>query len=296
MSGIVEGGLVPDAVLSYCAMATVFTIMFHLGVMVAPGEYRAAWRNPGLMLRGLFCALVAVPVVVIVIARAFDLSRAVQVGLVLMAISPGAPVALRRALDASGNAHFAPALQLAMAVLAVVSMPLSVALLDEVYAGHAAVAPDLLAKQVFVGQLLPLTLGMLARTALGGRREAAERILARLASTLLVAFVAVALIDIWRPVATAGWRTALAIVACSLAALGLGHWLGGPDPSTRTALAVCSAARNAGLAILVASVNGASPEIKATLLAYLVVSALTVTPYVVWRRGKAEPAQNTNLP
>lgn len=293
---MIGGGWIPDALLTAFAVATVFAIMFHLGMMVAPGEYRAAWRDPGLMLKALFCSIVAVPVVVIVVARAFGVTRFVEIGMVLMAISPGAPVALRRALGASHNATFAPALQLAMAVLAVVTMPLWVAVLDEVYAGHATAAPPQIAKQVFLGQLLPLLLGMLARRLLGARRERVEGALARIATALLVGLLVLAAVDIWRPIATAGWRATLAIAAASLASLGLGHLLGGPEASTRTALAVCSTARNAGLAMLVASVNGAPAEVKATLLTYLVVSALAATPYVVWRRRAAPGDQNTNLP
>jgi hypothetical protein len=55
---------------------------------------------------------------------------------------------------------------------------------------------------------------------------------------------------------------------------------GGPDPATRTAVAIVSAARNPGLALLVATLNRAPPEITATALAYLLISVLTIAPYV----------------
>ena len=66
-------------------------------------------------------------------------------------------------------------------------------------------------------------------------------------------------------------------------ALAVGHLLGGPEPATRTAVAITSAARNPGLALLVAAVNAAPPGIKAAVLAYLVISVLVVVPYVAWR-------------
>jgi hypothetical protein len=54
---------------------------------------------------------------------------------------------------------------------------------------------------------------------------------------------------------------------------------------------VSSAARNTGLALLVASLNNASPAIIAAVVAYFVVSALTLVPYVFWRRRRqAQPA------
>jgi predicted Na+-dependent transporter len=272
-------GVIPEWALTGVAVATIFTLMFHLGITVAPGEYRSAWRTPGLMARGLFASLVAVPMIVLVVARAFDLPRPAEIGLVLMAISPGAPVALRRALDSGGDRAFGPALQVAVAVLAAVSMPLSIAALDEVYAGSASVAPWHLARQVFVAQLLPLGLGMAVRHHLGPRLAPLEPLLERFAAGLLMLFVALVLVDVWQTV------------------------LGGPAPATRTALAVSCAARNAGLAMLVASLNDAPPAVMATLLAYLFVSAVAVAPYVAWRRRSAHAApggdaalQKTNFP
>jgi hypothetical protein len=49
---------------------------------------------------------------------------------------------------------------------------------------------------------------------------------------------------------------------------------------------VTSALRNGGLALLVAALNHAQPAVVATVLAYFVISALTVIPYVTWRRAK----------
>jgi BASS family bile acid:Na+ symporter len=73
-------------------------------------------------------------------------------------------------------------------------------------------------------------------------------------------------------------------------ALAVGHLMGGPDPTTRTSTAISSAARNAGLALLVAALNNASPAIIAAVLAYLVLSAFTVIPYAVWRGRKSQRA------
>jgi hypothetical protein len=48
-------------------------------------------------------------------------------------------------------------------------------------------------------------------------------------------------------------------------------------------VAITSAARNPGLALLVATVNAALPTVNAAILAYLVVSVLAIVPYVAWR-------------
>lgn len=281
------GGTVPEALMTVVAAATVFSVMFAIGLGIVPREFRWVLQHSGLVARGLFSVLIAVPVVALAVARAFDLARPVEIGIVLMAISPGAPVALRRSIDAGGHHSFAPALQILVAVLAVVSMPLSISLLNEMYAGHATIEPGQLARQVFTAQLLPLGLGILIRYAWPAGAAWLEPRLARLATALLLLLAVLAVIDIWQVVVNAGPRIALAIATVTALALAVGHLLGGPDPATRTAVAISSAIRNPGLALVVATLNAAPPEVIATVLAYLIVSASTLIPYVVWRRRSA---------
>lgn len=70
--------------------------MFALGLEIAFNEFRSLGLQTGLIARGVFAVLVAVPVLAIVVARLFELSRPVAIGVLLMAISPGAPVIWRR--------------------------------------------------------------------------------------------------------------------------------------------------------------------------------------------------------
>ncbi|MBK8318319.1 MAG: hypothetical protein IPL05_06765 [Betaproteobacteria bacterium] len=76
--------------------------------------------------------------------------------------------------------------------------------------------------------------------------------------------IPLAIFNIWEVVVGENWRVIVAVAMITLLALCLGHLLGGPEPGTRTATAIASAARNPGLALLVASLNGARPEIIAS--------------------------------
>ena len=286
------GGLVPEWILSLAAIATVFAVMFDLGLAIVPGEFRFTLARPGLLAKALFAALVAVPALAWLVARTLDLPRPAEVGIMLMAIAPGAPVALRRSLGAGGHRAFAPTLQIALALLAVVSMPLSIAALDEYYGATAGISPSVLARQVFMAQLLPLSLGILASRLLPRFAGWLEPRLRRIAGILLLVLLVLVLIDIWRPVLRAGGRVALAAAIVTSLAIAVGHLLGGSEPGTRTATAVSCAARNPGLALLVAALNNASPAIEAALLAYFVVAAVTLVPYVMWRRRAGAPAES----
>ncbi|MCC6714892.1 MAG: bile acid:sodium symporter [Gammaproteobacteria bacterium] len=280
-------GPIPESLLTLCVVVTVFTVMFALGLGIVHGQVlRWTVQRPGLMTRALFSVLIAVPAIALAVTRVLELPRAAQIGIVLMSIAPGAPVALRRSLGAGGHQAFAPSLQISVVMLAVFSMPLSIALLNHVYAGQASITPGQVARQVFVVQLLPLGLGMTLRHVHEGFALWLESRLGRVGRFMLLAAVALILIDVWKVTIDAGLRGAAAVALTTAGALAVGHLLGGPEPATRTAVAIISAARNPGLALLVATLNRAPPEVTATVLAYLLISGLTIVPYALWR-GRA---------
>lgn len=281
-------GPIPQEVLTVVAAATVFSVMFTLGLAIVVGEMRWVFAQPGRLARALFAVIVAVPAIALVVARLFDLERWVEIGIVLMAIAPGAPIALRRSLAAGGSRAFAPLLQILLALLAIVSMPLWIFVLNAVYAGHAEISPWHLARQVFFAQLMPLCLGLACRAAWPAQAQRLEPRLARIAGMLLVVLAVLALIDVWQVVFDAGPRSALAIAVLTALALAVGHLLGGPDAGTRTSIAISCALRNPGLALLVSTLNNAAPAVTRTVLAYLVVAAVTTVPYALWRSRVAK--------
>jgi BASS family bile acid:Na+ symporter len=283
-------GPFPADLISILAAVTLFVLMVHVGLGVALSELRGLRAQGRLLGRALLCVLVVMPLIALLSAQLFALPREAAIGVALMAISPGAPVALRRSIDAGANRTFAPALQVLIVVAAVVSMPLWVATLNHAYAGNAAIAPDVLARQVLVAQVLPLAVGVVLRLVGPSLADWLDRRLGRVAAVLVVALTLVVLVNVWSPVIAAGLRVACAIAFITAATLAAGHAMGGPDPAARPVVAICSAGRNPGLALVVATANGATPPIVATVLAYLVVSGLIILGYVIWRRLRKREA------
>ena len=111
--------IVPLWLVNLLSFMTVFSVMASIGTTITPEACFAHLRSPGLLIRGLASVLVAVPVIGIAAGFAFGLSLPEKVGITLMAIAPGAPLALRRALGSGADAGFAPTLQVAVAILAV---------------------------------------------------------------------------------------------------------------------------------------------------------------------------------
>jgi len=137
--------------------------------------------------------------------------------------------------------------------------------------------------QILFAQLAPLGLGVAARRFFPRPAALTEPHIARLGSFLLVATVVLGLAQLGQATLEAGAPVLAAIALVTSAALAAGHVLGGPGAETRTSVAIISAARNPGLALLVATLNAAPPAVTATILAYVVVSALVITPYAFWR-------------
>lgn len=270
-------------VLPLLAVGAVFTVMLALGLAIVPRELASVRSRAGLVLKALVAVLVVVPLCAVAVVPLFGLPRWLEIGVVLMAVCPGAPVALQRSLGAGANRAFAPALQLLVASLAVVSLPASIGILNWWYQGHAWVDPRDVARQVFVAQLLPLGLGLTARHLWPDRAVWLQPRLARFGTGLLLV-VAVVIVAVVAPaVMGTGARLAMASALVTVLALAAGHALGGPEPATRTAVAISSAARNPGLALMVATLNPAPPEVGAVIMTYLLVSAVTIAPYVAWR-------------
>jgi BASS family bile acid:Na+ symporter len=279
-----DTGFVPWSAFAMMSVATVFTVMLAIGLAMDVRDLKWAASRPGLVARSLLSVLVLVPISAVLIGRALGVAPEAEVGIALLAISPGAPVALRRSMDAGGHHSFAATLQLLIASLAVLSMPLSVVALNAIFGTHGEVSPAVVAKQVLIAQLIPLGLGLAVRRFAPGFASRIEPSFRRLGGVMLIAFLVVVLASIWRLVFGAGLLVGLGAVAITALALLTGHILGGPAAETRTAVAISSGLRNPGLALLVATSNQAPPDVAATIFACLIWAAATTTVYVAWRR------------
>jgi len=272
--------------LTALAMATVFAVMLSLGLMLGREQIAAALQRRVVLAAVLFAVVVPVPALAILFVKLLGIKGPVAAGILLMAISPGAPVALRRAIEAGGHAAFAPALHLAIVLSAVVTVPASVAVLDLIFAHNFTVSPLDVARQVFIAQLLPLGLGAALRAF---RPDAATRIepgLARVANLMLLVLLAVLLAVLWPLLVEIGWTPFAAGAGLSVCALLIGATCAGRDAAVRPAGAVAAAMRNPGLALLIATVNKAPAAVVASVFGYALGLVAVVTVFVVWQRRR----------
>ena len=276
--------LIPFQWIGLFATVVVFLVMFTLGLMLGREQIAAALQRRVVLLAVVFAVLVPVPALAVLAVKLFGLTGPVAVGIVLMAISPGAPVALRRALDAGGDRAFAPTLHLSIVMLAVVTVPLTVAILDWIFAKDFAVTPLHIGRQVFFAQLLPMALGAALRAVRPALAARLETPLARTGNLLLAVMGLAVLVDMPAIVAAAGWAPMVAGVCITLGALAVGAAFAWRDPAVRPAAAIAAAMRNPGLALVIATVNGAPPSVTAAVIGYALGLGLTIVAYLQWRK------------
>lgn len=276
------------------ATGTIFIVMLSIGLLLGRDERAAAVRRRRLLASILFSVVVPVPALAVLFVLILGITGPVAVGIVLMAISPGAPVALRRALDAGGHTRIAPALHLSIVLAAVATVPLSLIVLDALFGTGVFISPLVVGRQVLVAQLLPLGLGAAVRVfrpAVAGR---IQPLLARLGNLLFLGVVLVCVVLLWPMLRVLGWVPVMAGVALTAAALTVGTLFAWQDADARPSAAVAAAMRNAGLALLIASANNAPPEVTAAVFAYTLGSAAVVMTYVTWQaRAATDPRGRT---
>src|SRR5262249_7631541 len=135
-----------------------------LALRSQPGDLTYLLRNPGLLARSVLAMFVVMPLVAAGIAAAVHLKLAIEVALILLAVSPVPPVLPGKQAKAGGDLSYALGLLMFSAILAILTVPLSVFLIGKAFGKEAVVPMAVVAKTVGLSVILPLLIGVLIRT------------------------------------------------------------------------------------------------------------------------------------
>ncbi len=264
---------------------SVVTLILAIGMSSTFSDLAYLWRRPALLARSFLAMYIMVPLAAWLIIKVFPIAPAVKAALLILAASAGAPL-LPRKLLGLGSGAYTFSLVVSSSVLAIFFVPAWVALLGRHFEAAAAISPVVVGLVVAKTFLVPLAIGMVLRAfAPAWCERVANRLLAF--AGIVLAGCGIALLAVnWEVLLHVRVMGIAALVALLLAALAIGHVLGGPLPDDRTALAVACSTRHIGLAVLVASSFPGSRS--AVLVAvYILVSLLVTLPYLRWRRSLA---------
>ncbi|MCT0207136.1 bile acid:sodium symporter family protein [Synechococcus sp. CS-1332] len=278
--------------------ATLFTIMFALGVGLKGDAMAQLRRRPALVLRVLIGSCVLVPLVALLLLKlpqSLTLSQPARFGIALMAASPSAPLTLRKAGKTGGDRELAAVLQACAAVAAIVSIPLIADVFQSSFGITGwDIGPKEVALQVGKAQVLPLLAGLGLRRWQPSWAQRLSGPLDKLANGLLLLLILLVLIKslpLLVPFAAANLLALGFMAVMVLVALAIGYGLAGPDPRESTTIALVTSMRNPGLALLFASSYGAGMVgLKLAVLSYLLVTVLLSIPFLRWQRQRQQAA------
>jgi BASS family bile acid:Na+ symporter len=142
------------------------------------------------------------------------------------------------------------------------------------------------AKQVTIVQFLPVSLGLLLQKFGANYAVKIAQPLTFIANFLFLVLIILACI-VGLPLLSKLWGLPLiAIAIMVIISLGIGHALGGSDEDQRSILAISCIARNVGLALFIAILNGLEKQVMPTIVVYLMVGAVFGVLYSIYHKRK----------
>lgn len=278
-------------------------LQLALMLMIALVGLQARWRDVLLVIerpRGLLKALMAVnvlvPFVAVLVCLALPLATPVKIGLVIMAVSPLAPLVPGMVIRAGMAASRVAGLYVLLALLSVVIVPATLALLSRLFPYDARISVNVIGHLVAISVFAPLAAGMIIAWL---APELAERLVKPLAIVgniaLAIVVLAIVVTQGTQVLALVGNGTLFAMAAVAGAGIIFGHLLGGPETVTRKSLALAAATRHPGIAALVAQANFEfDRQVLLSIALFPLVSVAVSSIYIRWLKvrqpDEGEPA------
>jgi BASS family bile acid:Na+ symporter len=256
--------------------------VFALGLETTWRDATYFFRSPRLLVNSVLARNVAVPVIAILLIKAFSFHVAVAITLGVLAVTPVPPLLPKSQLQAGCRSEYVLGLLVSQSLLAIVLVPITIEGMDWALDARAHFGVERVATLVLQAILIPLAAGMLASRFLPALKHIGSH-LVTLGFLLLIAGALPLLVLGWRAFDTLrGDGAMLAIAIFVVAGMAVGHLLGGPRTEDRTALAIATSSRHPGLAIAIAQSN--FPEqsrlVAGAIVIYLILRLVLSVPYL----------------
>jgi bile acid:Na+ symporter, BASS family len=242
------------------------------------------FRRPWLLVNSVLARNVAVPVIAILLIKAFSFHVAVAITLGVLAVTPVPPLLPKSQLKAGARSQYVLGLLVSQSLLAILLVPVTVESMDWALGAQAHFSAGRVASLIVQTILIPLAAGMLASKFLPKLHSLAPHLL-MVGTLLLIAGSIPLLILGWKAFGTLiGNGAMLAMAIFVIAGTAAGHFLGGPRTEDRTALAVATSARHPGLALAISHANFPQQArlVAGAIVIYLILRMVLLFPYWRW--------------
>jgi bile acid:Na+ symporter, BASS family len=269
--------------------------MFGLGLSLTVADFARVVRFPKAILIGLFTQTVILVGVAFTIAKAFNLSPELSVGLMLLAAAPGGATANVYSHLARGDVALNITLTAVNSALALLTLPLIVNWSLAYFIGQDQYVPPPTRKIVEVAVIIvvPVLLGMLVRAWRPGFAAAAEKPLRVFAVLVLAALVVTTAVIEWDQLRGFFAAVGIACLLFNLVSMAAGYALPKlvrlPEKQA-IAIAMEIGIHNGTLAIFIALnvLGSATMSVPAAVYSLLMFITAAVFALLVQRRASAE--------
>jgi BASS family bile acid:Na+ symporter len=251
-------------------------IMLSMGLQVQAHEVWAAARPGRLVVLCLLANYLLVPIAALTLLTLFQANPLVSIGFLILAISPGAPVAPPMSAIAKGNLPLAVSMMVMLAGLSPILTPTLLSLLAPRVAPDAEIQINMwaIARTLVVAQLAPLALGLAIhywRPKFSARIESPLR---KVANVLLIALIGLIIATQFQMLVDIQFRAWFGMTLLLGASLAIGWFSGRPKIADQTTIALTTANRNVAVGLVIATSNFAGTPAVLAVVAYGLFSIL----------------------
>ncbi|APV51071.1 hypothetical protein BWI17_16095 [Betaproteobacteria bacterium GR16-43] len=234
-------------------------IMFTLGIGLTPADFRRVLVHPRAFLVGVFCHFILLPVVGLLVVKAFGITGSLAVGFMIVAACPTGTTSNLLTYFARGDVALALSFTAFAGLVSIVTVPFIVAAAIAHFVGaerSVGFPTGPMMAQIFVVMGVPVFVGMALRAKFPGF---AMRWQGRLGAASAIVFVAIVAASLFRHSDLFREHTATfapMVFAINLAMLAAGYGLSRLAKVPRDqaiTVAIESSVQNAALAIVIGS-------------------------------------------
>jgi bile acid:Na+ symporter, BASS family len=272
-------------------LAFVLSSMLSMGLSLSVRQILGPLRSYKLIVLALLANFVLTPLAALGIARLLQLDEPLGIALLLLGTASGAPFLPLLARISKGNLAFSVGLMVLLMVVTVGYMPLVLPLVLE----GVSVDPVKIGRSLVLLMMLPLAVGLLVKTRFAGVAAKVQPSLSRLSVLSLTLLVALLLItNLQNVVNLYGTRGVLASILFIITGWGMGWLLGGPQPDTRSVMALGTAQRNIAAALVVSGQNFSDPRVVVMVVVVAIVGLLLLMPLAKYLAKFSRPIKQQN--
>jgi predicted Na+-dependent transporter len=187
---------------------------------------------------------------------------------------------------AGGCFDYIVSLQVTLAILAIGFTPLTLKFFNVLLPYDTDVNFLKVAYQVGLIQFLPLSIGLAIQTIWSDSAEEISSFLKIVSNILFIVLSILLLLVGFNVIPDLGGVPILFSIILTLLGLAIGHLLGiGYEADIQSGMAVTTIARNAGLAIFIALLNGQASVVP-VIIGVLIIGIIVGLPYSIWMKRK----------